>query len=157
MNACAATTEVSTTGQVEVSRSEVGSIALMPGGGVLADAVAVELANMGFTVIEAEATSALMARLNLDEFDISQPAGLAQLRSNGVDTVLKVRGSGGYDDKPSSATARLVSTTDNRLLSGANWQNAASGRMGSAADSEARVGLVVAAREIATALTSNLR
>lgn len=129
---CAAISAAPTT---IIERSSVGTVALMPGGGVLADAVGVEIANRGFRVVDAQATTSLLARLNLNEFDVSMPAGLAQLRAHGIDAVLVVRSVGGCDQRPESASARLQSTADGMLISGANWQNGRAGAQGSIADS----------------------
>jgi hypothetical protein len=91
---------------------------MMPGGGLLADAVAVELLNRGFTVIDGNATSNLMIRLNLNEVEIARPEGLAKFKGQGIDAVLVVRGAGGYDDQPQSASARMTSTMGGHLLAG---------------------------------------
>jgi hypothetical protein len=101
---------------------------MMPGGGLLADAVAVELSSRGFTVIDPGATSSLMVRLNLNEVEITQPQGLSKLRGQGVDAVLVVRGAGGYDQQPQSASARMSSTENGTLLAGVTWQNGLGGK-----------------------------
>ena len=46
-------------------------IAFAPGGGLLADAVGVELSNRGFTVIDSSTTTNMMIRLNLNEIEIT--------------------------------------------------------------------------------------
>lgn len=149
------TASVSTSQMVAIPRERVGTIALMPGGGVLADAVGVELASRGFHVVDAQATVSLMARLNLDEFDVSMPAGLAQLKSQGIDSVLIVRSVGGRDQIPESASARLQATSDGEVLSGANWQN---GRSSDPNIAEmVRAGLAVSARQIADGLVRNIQ
>ena len=135
----------------------VKSIAMMPGGGVLADAVAVELLSRGFTVIDGAATSSMMIRLNLNEIEISRPEGLAKFKDQGIDAVLSVRAVGGYDQQPQSASARMTSTADGRLLAGTTWQNGFGGQAGSVADRVMRQGLSQAAGEIATALTKQAR
>jgi hypothetical protein len=68
-----------------------------------------------------------------------------------------VRAAGGYDDQPQSATARVNSTHNGRVLAGASWQNGWGGRAGSIADRTMRRGLAQAAREIADALVPRLR
>ncbi|MGG5819358.1 hypothetical protein [Falsiroseomonas sp. HW251] len=134
----------------------VRAIAIMPGGGLLADAVAVEISNRGYTVIDGSDTSRLMARLNLNEVEIARPEGLARLREQGIDAVLTVRAAGGYDQQPQSASARVNSTQSGRVISGVTWQNGWGGRAGSIADRTMRKGLGEAAREIAAALALNL-
>jgi len=133
------------------------TIAIMPGGGVLADAVAVELLNRGFTVIDANATSSMMVRLNLNEIEITRPEGLAKIRDQGIEAVLIVRAVGGYDQQPQSATARMTSTTDGRVLAGVTWQNGFGGQAGSMADRVMRQGLTGAATEIADNLATRVQ
>jgi hypothetical protein len=72
-------------------KTSVRTIAIMPGGGLLADAVAVELMNRGFTVIDAAATSNMMVRLNLNEIEISRPEGLAKFKGQGIEALLVVQ------------------------------------------------------------------
>lgn len=127
-------------------------IALAPGGGPLAEAVGFALAQRGITVIDATTTTDLMARFNLNEFQISQPAGLAQFARQGVDGVLIVHVVAAADQLPQSATARLASTHDGHVLTGITWQNGFAGRRGSIADRVMRKDLIQAADEIAAAL-----
>ncbi|MFM8536373.1 MAG: hypothetical protein ACKOEC_22805 [Acidimicrobiia bacterium] len=49
--------------------SGITVIALMPNGGLLADAFGVELANHGYTIIDAATTSTMMIRLKVDFLD----------------------------------------------------------------------------------------
>ncbi len=76
-------------------KHSVSVIALAPGGGMLTDAVGVELANRGFTIIDPSSTSNMMVRLNLNEVEISRPEGLAKLKDQGIDAFLIVRAAGG--------------------------------------------------------------
>ena len=57
----------------------VRTIAISPGGGVLADAVGVKLLRHGFQVFDAGQISNLMVRLNLDEVELYQPQNLRSL------------------------------------------------------------------------------
>jgi hypothetical protein len=66
----------------------VKSIAMAPDGGLLADAVAVDLSNRGFNVIDGATTSKMMIRLNLTEVEISRPEGLAKFRDQWIDALL---------------------------------------------------------------------
>jgi hypothetical protein len=125
---------------------------MMPGGGLLADAVAVELMNHGFTVIDSAAMSNMMVRFNLNEVEISRPENLAKFKGQGIEALLVVRAVGGYDQMPQSASARMTSTKDGRLLAGATWQNGFGGQAGSIADRVMRQGLTQAAAQIARAL-----
>ena len=130
----------------------VKAIAMAPGGGLMADAVAVELANGGFHVIDATATSSLMVRLNLNEVEITRPEGLAKFRDQGVDAFLTVRAAALGDGRPESASARMNSTHTGQVIAGVTWQNGWGCHAGSPCDRVMRKGLSEAAREIADAL-----
>ncbi len=152
-------------GMSQVSNSPVAvgtklpikSIAMMPGGGILSEAVSVELLNRGFTVIDASTTSSMMVRLNLNEIEITRPEGLGKLRDQGIEAVLIVKAAGVYDDQPQSASARMTSTADGRLIAGVTWQNGFGGQAGSMADRVMRQGLTGAASEIANGLVKQVR
>lgn len=156
LSGCAAS-QVSSTGPTSGPSVEVKSIAMMPGGGLLADAVAVELSNRGFTIIDSASTTNLMVRLNINEIEIAQPQGLAKLRGQGIDAVLMVRAAGSYDGQPQSASARMTSTVDGRLIAGTTWQNGFGGQAGSIADRVMRQGLSQAAAQIANEITSRIK
>ena len=138
-------------------KHSVKTIAFMPGGGLLADAVGVELANRGFTVIDSATTSSMMVRLNLNEIEISKPEGLSKFKEQGIDAVLIVRAGGGYDDQPQNASARMSSTHNGQVLAGVTWQNGFGGRAGSPADRIMRKGLTEAAAEIASSLSERVK
>lgn len=135
----------------------INAIALAPEGGLLADAVGIELSNRGFTVIDSASTSKLMVRLNLNEVEIARPEGLAKLREQGIDAFLTVRAAGGYDQQPHSATARVNSTHTGQLIAGITWQNGWGGQAGSIADRTMRKGLAEAAAETANSLVATIR
>jgi hypothetical protein len=139
------------------STANVKTIAMAPDGGLLADAVAVELSNRGYTVIDGAATSRMMVRLNLNEVEIATPVGLAKFKEQGIDAFLSVRSAGGYDEQPQSASARLNSTATGQILSGVTWQNGWGGEAGSMADRVMRKGLAQSAKEIVDGLAANLR
>jgi len=149
--------------QVNVVRSKaplespVHTIALMPSGGILADAIGLELLRFGFNVIDTGKISGLMIRDNLNEIEITQPQNLSRLFSDGIDAVILVKSVAGYDERPQSASVKIVHTKTGQLLAGANWQNGRGGAQGSPADQGARVDLVVAAQQIANALGQSLQ
>lgn len=132
-------------------------IAFAPGGGLLADAVGVELSNRGFTVVDSSSTSSIMVRLNLNEIEISRPEGLAKFKGQGIDAMLVVRAAGGYDQQPQSASARMTSTHNSQVLAGVTWQNGFGGAAGSPADRVMRKGLTEAAAEIANTLAQRVQ
>lgn len=131
-------------------------IALDPSGGLLADAVGVELSNRGYTVLDTATTSKMLARLNINEVEISTPIGLERLKAEGVDAYLAVRAAGGYDQQPQSASARVNSTDGGQVVAGITWQNGWGGQPGSIMDRTMRMGLSEAASEIADALVESL-
>lgn len=135
----------------------INTIALAPGGGILADAIGVELTNSGFNVIETGAMTALMARLNLDEFELTQPQSLNKLKEKNIDAYLSVKAAAGRDGRPQSAIARLNSTTDGKILAGVSWQNGWGGIAGSMADRTMRKDLTEAATEITRSLVQRIR
>jgi len=136
--------------------TSVKVIALDPGGGLLADAVGVELSNKGFTVIDSATTSKLMARLNINEIEISTPVGLQKLKEQGVEAYLTVRAAGGYDQQPQSASARVNRKDTGQIVAGITWQNGWGGQAGSIADRTMRKGLAEAVTEIAEALVKSI-
>lgn len=135
----------------------VASIAMAPSGGVLADAIAVELFNRGFQVVDTTQTTALLTRLNLTELEIMRPESLSSLRSSGIDAVLSARSVAGYDGRPQSASVRVNSTGTGQILAGVTWQNGRGGAVGSPADSMMRSDLSEAASEVAGELAQRLR
>lgn len=135
----------------------VSAIALAPSGGVLADAIGTELFGQGFQVIDTQEMTNYLVRLNLDEIELSQPRSLARLRERGIQAVMNVRAVAGYDDKPQSATVRLVSTQNGEIIAAVSWENGRGGQRGSIADRSMRKDVVGAAQQIAEALLPQLR
>jgi len=135
----------------------VTAVALAPSGGVLADAIGTELFNQGIQVIDTQQMSNYMVRWNLDEIELLQPTNLATMRENGISAFLSVRTVAGYDDKPQSASVRVVSTLNGELVAALTWQNGRGGAQGSPADAMMRKDVVGAAEEIGRSLVSQLR
>jgi predicted GNAT family acetyltransferase len=132
-------------------------IAFTPGGGLVADAVGVELSNRGFTVIDSSTVSSMMVRLNMNEIEIARPEGLSKLRGQGIDAMLTVRAASGYDDQPQSISARMNSTETGQVLAGVTWQNGYGCAPGSPCDRQWRKGLTEASAEIAEALSKRVK
>ena len=152
-----ATSRVSAVPTLAKPATPVRTIALAPTGGLLAEAVGVELSNRGFVIIDSASTSKLMVRLNLNEIEIAKPEGIAKLKAEGIDAYLSVSAAGGYDQQPQSASARMNSTQTGQIIAGVTWQNGWGGQAGSIADRVMRKGLSEAAAEITDALVKNLR
>jgi hypothetical protein len=133
------------------------SIALAPSGGLLADAIGVELANRGYVVIDTQQTSALLIRVNASELELLSPRSLTGFREQGIDAILAVKAAFARDDRPQSASVRLNSTYTSQVLAGVSWQNGWGGRSGSIADRVMRQDTADAAREIVDGLVKGLR
>lgn len=134
----------------------VKAIALAPEGGMLAEAVGIELANLGFTIIDSSTTSKLMVRLGLNEVEIATPQGLRKLKDNGIDAYLTVKSASAYDYQVQSASARASSTHTGRIIAGVTWQNGWGGMAGSIADRTMRKGFAEAAQDIAKNLAQSM-
>lgn len=136
----------------------VKTIAMNPGGALMSDAVATELLNKGFAVIDSAATSNLMIRLNLTEIEIARPEGLQKFKAKGIDALLTVKAAASqFDGLPDSATARMVDTNTGKVLAAVNWQNGWAGAAGSPASRMMRSGLQEAASEMANALALRIQ
>lgn len=134
----------------------VNSIAMAPSGGILADAIAVELTNAGYQVFDSQQISQLFVRLNLDEFEIAKPQNMLLLKDKGIDVYLFVRSASGQDGLPQSAATRLNSTHTGKIITGVTWQNGWGGQAGSIADRTMRKDITEAAKEITDGLLSAL-
>ncbi|MEY5014430.1 MAG: hypothetical protein RIS92_788 [Verrucomicrobiota bacterium] len=150
--------------RMDISRSSnpasanVKRIGLMPGGGVLSEAIGIQLMNLGFDVVDMGVATNTSTRINLNEIEFAQQANLKDLANKyGVDCVLIVKSVGGYDGKPSSAAARLLDTRTGSLLSGVTWQNGKGGAQGSPADNLMRSDLSSSAKKLAAGIASTLR
>ena len=75
----------------------------------------------------------------------------------GVDAILVVKATAGYDGSPDNATVKLVSLKDGKLIVGANWQNGHGGMRGSPMDRNSRSGLVEAASQIASVVEQAIK
>lgn len=137
--------------------SPIKTIALSSSGGMLADAIGVELSNRGFSVFDGQSTNALAARIGMDEFEMSRPEGMFKLKQRGIDAYISVKSSSGYDGRPDSASVRVNETETGKVIAGVIWQNGHNGMRGSMADSGARSGLVDTAAQITDSIVKNLR
>jgi hypothetical protein len=139
-----------------ISASSIKKIALMPSGGILADSIGFELLKYGFDIIDTSSITNLMLRNNLTEIELIEPSNISKLATQGIDSVLLAKTISGYDNRPQSASVKLLSTQSGVIIAGATWQNGRGGAQGSPADQGARVDMVDAARQIADALGSEL-
>ena len=134
----------------------IKTIAVAPSGGTMGDAIAVEFANRGYSVLDTENMAQLLLQLDIPEYELVQPQRLSALKEKGIDAYLIIRSEMGYDSNPQNAVARLHSTHTGGIIVGITWQNGHGGQAGSLADRSMRKGLVDAAAEIAQALLDAL-
>lgn len=134
----------------------ISSIAISPGGGVLGEAVGVELFNLGFQVIDPGQTAQIVGRVNATDIEIGQPQDIAALRGAGADAVLIVKAVNGYDGNPTSASARMIGLADGNIVAGLSWQNGSCGEEGSPCDRSRRRNTAAAAVTIAQELRRRL-
>ena len=134
----------------------VQTIALAPEGGLLAEAVGIELSNRGYIIIDSTSTSKLLIRLNIGELEVANPQALQKLKEKGIDAYLTVKSAGAYDGQVQGASARATSTHSGKIIAGISWQNGWGGMAGSPADRMMRKGLAEAAQEIGEALSESL-
>ena len=99
----------------------------------------------------------MLGPAGMEEFQIYRPDKAKSIVDKGVDAILSVRASVGYDNRPDSATVKLVNLKDGKIIVGANWQNGRGGARGSPADAGARVGIVDAAKMIADTVNEALK
>jgi hypothetical protein len=135
----------------------VETIALAPSGGVLADAIGVELFGLGFRVVDTAEFSNLLIRDNLSEIEVSQPQNLKLLHERGIDAILVCKAVARDDDRLESASVRVTSARTGELIAGTTFQGGWGGARGSIADSVMASGLNDAAKQIAEALEAMLR
>lgn len=134
----------------------IEAVAMDPGGGVLADAIALELFNYGVTVYDTSQTRGLLVRLDLSELEVIEPTDLGALRAQGIDAYIVVRTVAGHDARPESASVRVTSTHDSTVVSGFSWQNGWGGNQGSPSDRWMRSNLASAAKKIGRKLAKQL-
>jgi len=128
------------------------SVALAPSGGVLAEAIGIELFNRGYQVIDTKEFSNMMIRYNMTEIELAKSENLNKLRDMGINAILTVKSVTGYDGKPQSASVRINSTNNWEVIAGVSWNNGWGGRAGSIADRTMRVDIAEAAYQIVNQL-----
>ena len=136
--------------------TSVRAIAIQPGTGVAGDALAIELFNSGFNVVDPNQTASILGNVGLAEFEITTKQAFSALTESGIDAVLTVRVVNGYDSKPQSISARVTSTLTGSILAGATWENGWGGARGSPADSMMRSDLGEAAEAVVDVIARQL-
>lgn len=152
-----ATAKIQSTSTTRTPSHAVNAIAISPSSGLIADAIAIELFNLGYDVFDMQQTSNMLIRMGLDEIEINKPSSLEKLKEAGIDAYLSAKSVGGEDDRPESASVRVTSTHTGAIIAGLTWQNGWGGREGSPADRIMRANLSEAAAQIAKELDLRLR
>ncbi|MCK9424965.1 MAG: hypothetical protein M0Q21_02875 [Ignavibacteriaceae bacterium] len=135
----------------------VNVIAINPNSGILGDAIAIEIASYDINVVDPAQLTNIVARLNLNEFEIGTPQNLLKLKDQGIDGYLVVKVASGYDGLPQSASVRLNSTYNGQLIAGVSWQNGYGGQATSMLDRAMRKDVSSAAKEIVAKLIKNIK
>ena len=143
--------------KVQKPSTPIKTIAISPSSGMFGDAVGIELSNEGFIVIDGQQSAALLVTAGMNELQVYRPETAKPIIDKGVDAILVVKATIGYDGSPDNATVKLVNLKDGKIIVGANWQNGGGGARTSAADSIARTCMAKAAANIAETIGSALR
>jgi hypothetical protein len=124
----------------------------------LADAIGAQLAQRGYTVINAQATMAIVKKDGIPPADGLTPEALSAMGREGIDAALSVTSESSVMGGPAMrhVRAKLISTHTGKEVGEINWSNSWGGMPGSPADYTMRKGLDAAAKEIAEALAKLL-
>jgi len=131
---CSTSKTILKTYKVEITHS-INIVAMSPGGGLLAKAILEELANRGFTLVDAATVSSL-SKSNLRKID-------AHII---LETIT------GFDGNPDNAGVTLKSAKTGQRIAGVLWKNGSGGATSSRADKFMRKNAIEAAEEITEAL-----
>ena len=148
LNACGGSTVTQSTGKI--NRNMI--IALSPTGGIMAEAIGIELFNKGFDIIDTKQISDLLIKWNITEIEITEPQNLSLLKDEGIDALLYVRTIEGHDNKPQSVSVRINDTHTGKIIAGLSWRNGWGGQEGSIMDRQMRKDISQAATEIVSSL-----
>jgi hypothetical protein len=119
--ACTSAPPVTGSPYVATALTPVHRLAVAPGGGALAEAVAAELAGVhGFEIVPADTVFALMDAAGIPVLDGPQLGRLGFLDAQGIDAVLTARGeSAGSASR--SASVAVLRVPDGARLAEAHW------------------------------------
>ncbi len=115
--------KMSVTQRSGVAAKAIQRLAIVPGSGILGDAIGLELFNMGVHVVDADETATIVGRAGMDEIEVTSIEGYAVLREKGLDAVLTAKAVMAADGRPESASVRVTDTATGDLLAGITWQN----------------------------------
>jgi len=104
-----ATSKLSETYKVTSISHPIETIALAPSGGLMADAIGVELFNRGYKVFDTNTMSNLLVRDGISELEVLKPQNLLKLQDAGIDAFLTARSAGAVRGTPESVSVRIGS------------------------------------------------
>ena len=124
----------------------------------LAEAIGGELIRRGYSVIDANGATSLLAKNGVSRAPVLNPQALAALAKDGVDAVVSVSAEASVIGGPPMrhVKTKVTSTRTQREIGTVEWHNAWGGMPGSPADYMSRKGMPAAAKEIADALAKLL-
>ena len=141
-----------------VMNEKIKTIALSPSSGILGEAIGIQLMKYGYEVYDSQQLTSSIISMNMNEIQILQPENLQKIKNKiGIDSILLVKTIAGYDNKPQSASIKLVSTSTAKIIAGASWQNGSAGQEGSPMDRGARSDIAEASKQIAEGLAKSLQ
>ena len=144
-----------TTEMNESDKHSIHTIAMMPGGGLLSEAIGIELFNRGYQVYDSDQMTNFIVRSNMiNEFELIKPQNLRLLREEGIDAYLSVKFTTDYAGTPRNVSARLSSASTGKLLAGLTWENGWGCARGSGCDRKMHKSIPETAIEIAQGLAS---
>jgi hypothetical protein len=124
----------------------------------LADTIGVELRKRGYSVVDTNGTTALLAKYNIAPVDGLAPQALTAFGKDGVDAIVSVNSKAADIGGPGMryVKATVTSARTSKEIGVINWTNSWGGMPGSLADHMARKSPAAAAQEIADALANLL-
>jgi hypothetical protein len=140
----------------EYAGPAIRTVAVAPGGGLVAEGVAVQLQNNQIAVVGPSETISILEQAGLTRAQIAGETGFQELVKHNVDALLVMRSLYGWDGHPQSVSVRLISTRSSEVITGFAWENGWGGDLGSVADRIMRRDSAEAARQIAAGLLERM-
>lgn len=134
----------------------IRTVAVAPGGGLVAEAVAARLQTERLTVVEPNETISILEQAGVTRSQIAGEAGFQELVKHNVDALLVMRSLYGWDGHPQSVSVRLISTRTAEVITSFLWENGWGGELGSVADRIMRRDSAEAAQQIAAGLLERM-
>jgi hypothetical protein len=136
----------------DYSGPAIRTVAVAPGGGLVAEAVAARLQMERIAVMGPSETISVLEQAGLTRAQVAGEAGFQELVKHDVDALLVIRSLYGWDGHPQSVSVRLISTRTAEVITGFAWENGWGGDLGSVADRIMRRDSAEAAHQIVAGL-----